>query len=113
MSLIREMNKSYYEEKNRIVWIWGELFEWVGLLPTESTKDITKRRGITILDLRIWTDKKAIYSIAERFLFLFLIREMCIVYYERKIKDVKDVKPRGLLRREKANLHGEEAVNTK
>ena len=46
------------------------------------------------------------------YFYIYLIREMRIVYYERKIKDVKDVKPKGLLRREKANLHGEEAVNT-
>ena len=43
---------------------------------------------------------------------LFLIREMYIVYYERKIKDVKDEEPKGLLRREKANLLVEETVNT-
>ena len=44
-------------------------------------------------------------------LFIF-IREMYIVYYERKIKDVKDEKPKGLLRREKANLLVKETVNT-
>lgn len=46
------------------------------------------------------------------YFYISLTREMCIVYYERKIKDVKDEEPKGLLRREKANLLVEEAVNT-
>ena len=46
------------------------------------------------------------------YFYISLIREMYIVYYERKIKDVKDEKPKGLLRREKANLLVKETVNT-